>query len=157
VIDDNSKDNFSAILLNILDASLLYNASRTIIGICIGACLQGFYPILVSLVETNIEFKMPNVPWVSWYGMGVITTLIRSSPINPKLPQDIEILLSLLEKGKEFGLKDWELRQRYRNVLQKYSDNVGLNQDTYERIEKIKIYINEAESNVTINSQENEI
>ena len=96
------------------------------------------------MVQEAYNLDLSIMPGYFWYAFGVLLTTLKGSPIESKLPEDLDIAFKILEKAKQVGLSDAEVRQQYRLFLQKYTANVGLNQEVLKAREELRKELGEA-------------
>jgi len=131
-------DSLTGIATKALDILFLNNPVRTSMGVLIGVVLWAFSPVFSPAFRRLAGLDFSKVPWIGWIAFGVLGVSLKSSPIKTRLPEDVEMLLDLLDKADEAGISKVEKRQHYRRILEKYADNVALNQKTQREIGEIE-------------------
>jgi hypothetical protein len=62
-----------------------------------------------------------------WVLLGIFIADIKPWIRPPRLSQEAEDTLALIERARQAGLTDLELKTKYRELLQKYINNAALN------------------------------
>jgi hypothetical protein len=128
-------DTITGVFIRTLDVLFLNNPVRTAIGVVVGVVLWGFSRAFSTMIEEVMGLDLSLVPWIAWLALGVLGVSLKGSPVKTRLPEDIEILFDLLEKAEKAGISKFEQRQHFRRILEKYTDNVALNQKRQKELE----------------------
>lgn len=132
-------DSGSRILNRALDVIFAKYPARTGLGVILG-CALGFATRLFAPVLKSIEFAdFVGAPWWGWITLGI---LIMHSPtivslfMQKAIGNDaVDQALDLIERG---NFTQTERRQQYRNLIERVSSNVALNQTTKRAVKKIE-------------------
>jgi hypothetical protein len=122
----------------VLDILLLSNPFRTSMGLLFGVILWGFMPAFSPVIKEVTRLDFSSVHPVAWVCFGVFTINLKALLFKRKIPRRAEETLALIEEARKAGISDLEIKQKYKFLIQKYADNVGLNQKTQKELEQVK-------------------
>jgi len=122
----------------VLDILLLSNPFRTSMGLLLGVILWGFMPVFSPAIKEATRLDFSSIHPVAWVCFGVFAVNLKALLFKRKIPKRAEETLALIEEARKAGITDLEIKQKYRLLIQKYTDNVGLNQKTQRELEEVK-------------------
>ncbi len=117
-----------------LDYLFLVSPAATSLGVILGITANSFLPVISPVIQktTNMDFSM--VPIWGWVGVGVFTCNVIAYPFRHKLSREVVQAMDIIDKA---NISQIDKKQAYRNLISKYVDNVGLNQETQKELEEL--------------------
>jgi hypothetical protein len=121
-----NRDILSHYLMVALDSLFLRNQFSTSMGAILGCIVDSIIPLANDrLIEvTGLNFAV--VPLYGWIMAGIFIFNLPSWILYDKVPKDVEEILVLIEMGRKAGMSNLEIKQRYRQIIQKYMDRIVL-------------------------------
>ena len=131
-------DFSSRLVRRALDILVFNHPFHTSMGILLGAVVGFFVPVFSPTLKefTSLDFSL--VPFPGWLLMGVLLSNLKPWIRPPTLSKEAEEALALIERAKQAGISDLEIKQKYKTLIQNYVDNVALNEETQKKLEELQ-------------------
>ena len=143
--DNLNDDTITYYSKKVFDIVFLRNPYGTSMGFIFGGVLCAFVPLLNLWVGDSTNIDLAAVPEWGWFAFGVFIFNIRSWISHEKLPEDVERIINLIEKGRKAGVSKMEIKQKYRQLIQKYMQEISLNQETQKTVNQLQELLNRKE------------
>jgi hypothetical protein len=122
------KDLITRVFKQALDIFFLNNPFNTSMGILLGFILDGILPLYIPPLKP--------ITLITWICLGVFLLNIKALLTKHKLSPSAERVLALIKEARKAGITDLEIKQRYRLMIEKYANNVGLDQNEVKDLNK---------------------
>ena len=138
-------DTSTRLVNRALDVVFAKYPARTGLGVILGCVLLFFARLFAPILKTIAFADFAGTPWWGWITLGILVMhsptigqLFRQKPVGDDL---IDTALDLIERG---NFTQTERRQQYRNLIERVSSNLALNQQAKAKVRQIEQSIESA-------------
>jgi len=138
-------DTSTRVVSRALDVVFAKYPARTGLGVIVGCVLLFFARLFSPSLKTITFADFAGAPWWGWITLGIlimhsptIAQLFLQKPVGDDV---IDKALDLIERG---NFTQSERRQQYRNLIERVSANLALNQQAKAKVRQIEKSIESA-------------
>ena len=140
----NSLNPTTKLIKQCIDIIFISSPFLTSMGLLLGVTIKEFTPVISPLIENSLGLDISKVSVLGWITLCIFIfnfqfLIRRKSRISPEAEKAFE----LIKEARRAGISDAEVRQKYRFIIQRYADNLALNQKMAKELASIKKQLNQ--------------